>query len=461
MVFSRKPLPGSVRRPAVAGLFYAEERAALARDVERLLAGAASPVPRPSTPKALVVPHAGYVYSGPVAASAYALLRGARGAVRRVVLLGPCHRFPVRGVALPGVAAFDTPLGRVPLDGQAVAALAGMPQVEVSGPAHALEHSLEVQLPFLQTVLGEFTLVPLAVGSVSPGAVAEVIERLWGGPETLVVVSSDLSHYLDYAAAQEIDRATVDAIVGLRDEIDHEQACGATPVAGLVHAARRQGLVPQLLDLRNSGDTAGDRDRVVGYASIAFWAEGQDAYGEGQGRELLSVARASVVSAVGGPRGLPSRAEWLQAERASFVTLTRGGELRGCIGTLTASRPLVEDVAANARAAALRDPRFPPVGVHELDELRIEVSVVSPLVPVPFDDEAELFAAIEPGRDGLALDCGGRHATFLPQVWSALPEPARFVAELQRKAGVPEGTPLKRCEISRYRVVKWREEDSW
>jgi len=266
------------RTAAVAGLFYPGDVAVLAREVQTLLAAAAQPKSPAGTPKALIVPHAGYVYSGPVAATAYAQLRPLRGIIQRVVLLGPVHRVPVQGLALPGTQAFETPLGRIPIDREAVNQILALRQVTTSAAAHALEHSLEVQLPFLQEVLGDFQLVPLAVGDTTPEAVAEVIEALWGGPETLIVVSSDLSHYLPYQAAQQIDKQTCTAIARLQTLDSHEQACGATPVNGLLLAARHHHLTPQLLDLRNSGDTAGDRERVVGYAAFAFTEESGHAH---------------------------------------------------------------------------------------------------------------------------------------------------------------------------------------
>ncbi len=224
-------------------------------------------------PKVLIVPHAGYVYSGPVAARAYARVAVLRDVVRRVVLLGPTHRVYMRGLALPACTAFATPLGEVPIDQEALAAVRALPQVTVSDAPHALEHSLEVQLPFLQTVLGQFALLPLAVGDVAPESVAAVLDVLWGGAETLIVVSSDLSHYHGYAEATRIDRTTADSILALTGAIDHEQACGATPINALLLCARRRGLESELIDLRNSGDTAGHRSRVVGYAAFAF-AEG-------------------------------------------------------------------------------------------------------------------------------------------------------------------------------------------
>jgi len=249
-------------------MFYPGSRARLAADVRHYLDEA---VATPGdAPKAVIVPHAGYVYSAPIAAAAYARLAALRGRVRRVVLLGPTHRVAVRGLAVPSASAFATPLGNVAIDQAAIAAVSALPQVVTSDAAHAQEHALEVQLPFLQAVLGDFALVPFAVGDATPEEVAQVLDTVWGGPETLIVVSSDLSHYHAYASATRRDRATADAILALDASLDHEQACGATPINGLALVARRRGLVPALLDLRNSGDTAGDRDRVVGYASFAF-----------------------------------------------------------------------------------------------------------------------------------------------------------------------------------------------
>ena len=260
-----------VRPPAVAGMFYPAAASELARDVGALLAGAESAARGQPVPKAIIAPHAGYIYSGAIAATAYARLAPARGIVTRVVLLGPVHRVPVRGLALPGATALATPLGNIPVDAEAVAALARLPQVTVSAAAHAREHSLEVHLPFLQTVLEKFSVVPLAVGDATADEIAQVLDTLWGGAETLIVVSSDLSHYLGYGEAQASDRATAQAILALRTDISHEQACGGTPVNGLTLAARRRSLTPQLLDLRNSGDTAGDRRQVVGYGAFAFY----------------------------------------------------------------------------------------------------------------------------------------------------------------------------------------------
>ncbi|MBP6484006.1 MAG: AmmeMemoRadiSam system protein B [Rhodoferax sp.] len=260
-----------IRKAAVAGTFYPGNAQALAGEVGRMLADASADRSQSAiAPKALIVPHAGYVYSGSTAAAAYATLTSAAQTIRRVVLLGPVHRMPVRGLAAPGVEAFSTPLGDIALDMDAIASLAHLPQVTVSSAAHAMEHSLEVQLPFLQAVLPHFKLVPLAVGDASAAEVAQVLSALWGGPETLIMISSDLSHFLPYAEAQATDQVTMNHILRLDGSLTHTQACGATPINGLLMAARAHHLRAQLLAQCNSGDTAGDRQRVVGYASVAF-----------------------------------------------------------------------------------------------------------------------------------------------------------------------------------------------
>ncbi len=262
---------GPTRAPAVAGFFYPEDREELEGAVASYLAAVAQPARGGPPPKALIVPHAGYVYSGPVAASGYARIAGERREIRRVVLLGPSHRVPLRGLAASSSEAFATPLGVVPVDREAVDAILELPQVQVFEAAHREEHSLEVQLPFLQYLLEDFSLVPLSVGDAEPEEVGEVIERLWGGPETLLVVSSDLSHYHDYESARQLDAATTRAIEALDPEaLDPESACGRVPARGLLVAAKRHGLSVETVDLRSSGDTAGDKRRVVGYGSYVF-----------------------------------------------------------------------------------------------------------------------------------------------------------------------------------------------
>jgi AmmeMemoRadiSam system protein B len=258
----------TIRRPAVAGMFYPGDPVSLRAQVQNFLTQNSA---RGPIPKAIIAPHAGYIYSGPVAASAYNCLRPARGIVRRVVLMGPSHRVGFRGIAVSGMDAFTTPLGQIAIDREALQQILKLPGVDYLEQAHEQEHSLEVHLPFLQEVLGDFLLIPLVVGDASPEQVGQVLNTLWDGPETLIVISSDLSHYHDYQSAKRRDMATSQAIEAMRyEDIGYEDACGRNPVNGLLWVARRRGLHGNTIDLRNSGDTAGPRDRVVGYGAYVF-----------------------------------------------------------------------------------------------------------------------------------------------------------------------------------------------
>lgn len=258
----------TVRRPAVAGMFYPGNSRDLLAAVEELLDGI-QPDPGPA-PKAVIAPHAGYLYSGAVAAAAFQALKKNAG-LRRIVILGPAHRVAVQGLVLPGADAFATPLGEIAVDAEAVAAIAPLPQVSTCPEAHAPEHSLEVELPFLQVLFPGVRILPLVVGDVGGDEIADVLDRVWGGAETAFVISSDLSHYLPYDVARRVDRETADEILALDGPLRSRQACGAVPINGLLAAARRRRLEPRLLSLRSSGDIPrGDRDRVVGYGAFAF-----------------------------------------------------------------------------------------------------------------------------------------------------------------------------------------------
>ena len=526
-------------KPAnVAGTFYPGDGEALRREVDACLGRVRAGGP---APKALIAPHAGYRYSGPVAASAYARLKPRAREIRRIVLLGPVHYHPVRGVAVSGAESFETPLGAVPVDVAAVRRALEFPFVSRCDPAFEREHSLEVHLPFLLRVLPRFVVAPLLVGDASPAEIDTLLEALWGGPETGIVVSSDLSHFLDYESARRLDAKTSEAIVALRhDDVGYEQACGRHAVNGLLHLAKRRGLEASVLDVRNSGDTAGPRDRVVGYGAYAFFEPASEAPGAGprdseapdagepgsgtsgsgktgseasgsrtsapgagprdsetpdagepgsgtsgsgktgseasgskvsgfEAPESGTSGAAGLDSGVPGCRTLDSEARRrllgvamrsirhglahgkkcavaldglppaLREPRATFVTLESNRRLRGCIGSLQATRPLAADVAHNAHGAAFDDPRFPPIREDEIDALHVKISVLSPHEPTGAESEAGLAARLRPGIDGLVIEAGERRATFLPSVWESIPEPVRFVRELTAKADWPAG----------------------
>jgi hypothetical protein len=447
--------PTATRPPAVAGMFYPGDPASLRDELLTCLAVPPAPTLQSGLLKALIVPHAGYVYSGGTAGQAYARLTPLAGRIRRVVLLGPCHRVSVRGLAAPTVRAFATPLGSIPLDRAALDAPDDLPQVVPSDAAHAQEHSLEVQLPFLQTVLGQFELVPLAVGDASAVEVADVLERLWGGPETLIVISSDLSHFHSYREAQSIDNATVEHILALDQLTSFDQACGALPINGLLAVARRRGLRIERVAQCNSGDTAGDKGRVVGYASFALYEPEADT--DTLGPTLLVLARNAIAARLGQETRAEADHPALARSGATFVTLTQNGDLRGCIGSLEAHRSLDHDVRANAVAAAFSDPRFPPLTAAELPHTRVEVSLLSAPQPMHFTSEADALRQLRPHVDGVILTAGRHRGTFLPQVWEQLPEPRLFMAHLKQKAGLPADWWSSDVELQRYEVQKWKE----
>jgi len=256
------------RPPAVAGMFYPADSSVLKHDIQSYLNQTSQPK---VTPKAIVVPHAGYIYSGPVAASAYSHIIPIKHKIKRVVLLGPSHRVAFKGLAVPESDTFNTPLGNIDIDQGLIQKLANLPQVIASDQAHQDEHSLEVQLPFLQEILDDFTLLPLVVGDAEQEDVAEVISTLWGDEDTLIVISTDLSHYHEYNEAKQMDRSTSDAIENLKpDLIGYEDACGRNGLKGMLTVAQQKHLTAEIIDLRNSGDTAGSKDKVVGYGAYVF-----------------------------------------------------------------------------------------------------------------------------------------------------------------------------------------------
>ncbi len=459
----------AIRSPAVAGTFYPADPVVLRHQIARLLTEANRVPPTTSAPpKAIIGPHAGYVYSGSVAASAYARLAEAPGAISRVVLIGPSHWVGFDGIAVDTTDAWSLPNGTVRLDTDAIAQLRAFPMVRPLDAAFAREHALEVHVPFLQHVLGsDFRLVPLVAGAASAEGVAAVFDALWGGPETRFVISTDLSHYLDYAAAQAIDRRTAEAI----ERLDHDiltptHACGCVPTRGMLLSARQRGMAVERLDLRNSGDTAGPRDRVVGYGAWALCEsrsqietlDAERAAVEAVGPILLQTARRAIEIGfntgrppqVVGNTDLPPR---LAANGAAFVTLRRNGELRGCVGSPVAWRPLVEDVVDHAFNAAFRDPRFPPLVLPEDPALDLSISVLTPATPIMFSSEADLLAQLRPQVDGLMIDDAGRRALFLPSVWTDFPDPDMFLTQLKLKAGMRVGHFSSGFTAQRFRSI--------
>ncbi len=474
-----------IRPAVVAGLFYPAAPDELRRNVDRLLAQAKSAGIK--NLRGIVCPHAGYEFSGRTAAAAYKQL--ANGDWKRAIVLAPSHYALFRGAALVGCDGLATPLGTLPVDPLSgklakLSPLAVDPSAEVRRPAWAMrspveptgpetpftwEHALEVQLPFLQRALPKAAVVPIVLGEVDPADVARTLDQELS-PQTLLIASSDLSHFHAEAEARRLDTACVEAICDLDvKRMADQEACGKGPILVLMHLARQKRWKAQLLDQSTSADASGDRTQVVGYAAIAFYepdagrSPGEAEYSTEERRILLRLARESVIRAV--QQGRPSAIETtldahLRQTRACFVTLTKQGELRGCIGSIFPREPLAEAVVHMARAAASEDPRFPPVETRELAQVSLEISVLSVPRPLRFQGADDLLAKLRPGLDGVVLKFDLGQSTFLPQVWEQLPVKAEFLGHLSRKAGQADDAWRNSLrEVLTYQVEAFSERD--
>ena len=454
-----------IRPPAVAGTFYPADADILRSEIDGLIDAAlhADAAQNTAIPKAIIVPHAGLMFSGSLAALGFATVRALKGQIKRILIIGPAHRMAFQGIALAKADGFATPLGTMRCDLLALQTALSLPQVQMLDDAHKLEHGLEIELPFIQRLFGENTdigIVPLLVSRCSPRQVNEVIEKLWGGPETLIVISSDLSHFHDYDTARRMDGNTRKMIENFDAEnIGSDDACGALPVAGMLLSARMRKMRIETLGMRNSGDVTGEKSRVVGYGAWALYEESsqpmttpdnsEDNFAKAtedliktHGPVMLDLCRKSILHGLetGAPLHVsPGEvAPALTAPGACFVTLKKSGQLRGCIGSIIAHTDLATDLCENAFKAAFRDPRFAGLTQDEInDDLELSISVLSPPHPFPFRSQDDLIARLTPFEDGIILSDDNRRGLFLPQVWDQLPDPGDFVAHLKRKAGLP------------------------
>jgi MEMO1 family protein len=400
--------------------------------------GRPSPV---ADPKVIIAPHAGFVFSGEIAGTAFRQLAEHRKRIKRVVIIGPAHRVGFKGLATTSADAWATPLGTVPVDWGALQKLMPLEGFKVLDKVFEGEHSLEVHLPFLQPVIDDFSIVPILVGDASMELVRDALKLVWGGPETVISVSSDLSHFHDYDTAIGLDRETTRQIELLQlEKINGNGACGHRALAGVLDVARHQDLRVTHLDIRNSGDTRGGRDRVVGYGAYAMEYAETARISDADRQVLLGATMQALKFGVENGRAPsvdygPGVSKSLTAMRASFVSLKIAGRLRGCIGTVVAHQALLPDVVGNAYKAGFGDPRFGPLTLEELEQLDIEVSLLSFPRVMRFKNEADLVSQVRPDTDGLILQDQGRRGLFLPSVWEGLPKAEDFIRQLKRKAG--------------------------
>lgn len=438
----------------VAGSFYPENSADLASMIDSFIAEIICPdkLPNDKPLRALIMPHAGYIYSGRTAAYVSCVLSGKK--YSKIVVMGPDHRVGLKGLAISGVSSYLTPFGKIPLSSDCEKLLTKYNFIKTNPASDASEHSVEVVLPFLQRFTGRFELVPIVCGPCDLAKAVNAIEEIMDD-STLIVASTDLSHYLAYDQAVVRDKKTISMILSLElNKLLREgnRACGIIPVAILMELAGRKGWEPVLLHYENSGDTAGSKNRVVGYAAIAFYQGGNmekqhhdstGEYSKKQGELLLKLARKTIADKLGIDHKIFDELKEglsdpkLNEKRGTFVTLKINGNLRGCIGNLSADKSVVEGVRDNAINAAFRDPRFAPLSRDEFDKIQIEVSILSEPKPLSFDSPDDLLAKLRPGVDGVIIRKGIRGATFLPQVWEQLPDKKVFLSHLCLKAGLP------------------------
>lgn len=447
-----------VRQPAVAGMFYPDNPEQLKGMVRQFLDSA--PPGEPS-PCAMVAPHAGYVYSGYTAACAYRTLPKAQDSDPvRVFLLSPSHRVYLEGISVGGYRAYATPLGEVMVDQETVQKMATLPDVSQDPASHQQEHALEVHLPFLLETVGHFRLVPVVFGEISGGHLADILSKFWK-PGDLLIASSDLSHFHSYDEACQRDRQCHEAVLALDPRaMSKTEACGNAGICALLEMARRNKWRSVLADYRNSGDTAGDKNKVVGYASYLFYPQNAaPSVAPTTLPTLPTLARRHLEKILRGEPGLnptllAQQTTHLAEQGACFVTLTKQGQLRGCIGSLEAYRSLATDLLENSVSAAMRDPRFPPVTVAELATLRVEISLLTPAKPFPYTDGDDLLRRLIPRVHGVILSKGGHRSTFLPQVWDQLPDPRIFLEHLCQKAGLHSHCWQDKPDIFVYTVEK-------
>ncbi|MCP4695045.1 MAG: AmmeMemoRadiSam system protein B [Desulfobacterales bacterium] len=469
----------TVREPVMAGGFYPAGRAELVALIEQLTQKARATAPPDIPPgrelRAIVMPHAGYIYSGLTAAHASLVLR--ENQFKKVILAGPDHRVGFKNAAVSAVDYYATPLGRIKLHPDAARIRRESDLFTAVLESDRREHSLEVILPFLQHYLGDFELVPMVLGPLPIKTLAAAVDKILG-PDALLVISSDLSHFMTYDQAVSHDRETIDAILNLdlkKLAGRNNAACGRTPLLLVMFLARVYDWKPVLIHYSNSGDTAGDRDRVVGYTLIAFHGgshmknkrQKTSQFNEEQGRTLVQLARHTIMEKLG-QEPPPAESESLDAalsdeaftsRRGTFVTLKIGEALRGCIGSLDARDAIRDGVRRNAVNAAFHDPRFPPLTSGEVDRVEIEVSILTDPRPLAFDDAEDLLAKLRPNIDGVILRKGMASATFLPQVWEQLPNTEMFLTHLCMKARLP-GDAWRRegMEIQTYQVQYFEED---
>ena len=428
-----------IRKSICAGSWYPQDKDTLQKTIDNYLKKAQK---NNAKVKALIVPHAGINYSGPVAAQSFKQLDSD---LKKIIILGTSHHYPLKGASLLQVDAYETPLGLIPVDKIEDDMIQAIPE------AHAKEHSIEIELPFLQRVLNNFSIIPIIVGQIDIQKFANFLEK----QDLPIIVSVDLSHFHEYNQAVRLDNQTIQAILNLQTEkITNCEIDSKFAISAIMELAQRKKWQTKLLDYKNSGDISGEKSSVVGYAAIAFYEEeikkNQDEYLAEEKKMILNLAKNAVENFVKFNKTITSsnKSNKLKEKRACFVTLTQNGDLRGCIGTIEPQGPLDQSIIQNAISACSQDPRFSPITPEELPEIEYEVSILTLPQKISFNNNKELFSQIK--NKGVILQKNFYQATYLPQVWEHFSREEDFLSSLCEKAGLGRDEWQKEIEVSVY-----------
>lgn len=462
------------REAAVAGLFYPADKQELNQDLDGYLDSASVSNDKLRRPEILIVPHAGYHYSASVAAKAYLSIKPFTDSVKNVILVGPSHRENFEGAALSSADFFTTPLGKLAVNKVINNELAATKDFKIHDLAHSAEHSIEVQLPFLQKILPSATIVPIVYSDITPEALAAGLQPYLGRKDTLIIFSADLSHYFDDKTAKELDNNTAKLVSRNEADIDDYMSCGAIGINTALILAKANDLVPNLLDLLNSGEVSKNKENVVGYGAWEFSKNDKNAEKPQSlleknrksledfkliyGKKLMHIAEVALYdSVINHHQYSPSRKDYdnnLFNKGASFVTLKQNGELRGCIGSIIPRLGIAQDVADNAYAAALEDNRFKPLSSTDLAQVELTISLLTGFERIRYQDEADLLSQLNPEVDGVIIRAGDRQGLFLPSVWKESPNKQEFLNNLKLKAGMSPSYWSNKIKVYRFYTVE-------
>ena len=444
-----------VKEPALAGTFYTSNKEDLSDQMEYFATESKNYYNTPT--RAVIVPHAGLVFSGRVA---YEGINQLDKKIKNLFIIAPSHKVAFDGIAVTSYDALKTPIGKSKINREITQALIEKYSAKVNDETVESEHSLEVELPIIQSVFKGIKIIPIMVGKDSPAVIDQIISEYYPDEKNGFIISSDLSHFLTDEEAKKMDMETAKMIEsGDIREFRYEQACGAIGIAGLVSFANKNNYSLIRIDMTNSSEASEDKSRVVGYGSWFLYEGSKLDYIEKNYKKLLpQLCKIVLKSAFDKGQVTIQYPQILDEEGACFVTLEKDGMLRGCIGSIVAHRPLITDLVENTRNAAFNDKRFNPVTAEEVDGLKVNVSILTPAYKIDFENEEDLLNKITPNKDGIIIIDGEHQGVYLPSVWEELPDKKEFLNSLKEKAGLEKDYWSNELKAYRFETIYFKED---